>query len=126
MWKKEQHVQFLTLLSQTLFPIGYVSSNVRMKNENSGLKGLKTHDYHVMIEDILPIEVISSLEMGPRLEIIWLGLILKRMSMHVLDPSNFDNLREEVVEVLCLLEREFAPTIFNIYMHLLIHLEHEL
>ena len=69
-WKKEQHAQFLTLLSQTLFPIGYVSSNVRRKNENSGLKGLKTHNYHVMIEDILPIEVISSLEMGPRLEII--------------------------------------------------------
>ena len=46
--------------------------------------------------------------------------------MHVLDPSNFDNLRGEVVEVLCLLEREFEPTIFNICMHLLIHLEHEL
>ena len=46
--------------------------------------------------------------------------------MHVLDPSNFDNLREEVVEVLCLLEREFAPTIFNISMHILVHLEHEL
>ena len=48
------------------------------------------------------------------------------MSLHVLDPSNFDNLREEVVEVLCLLEREFPPTIFNISMHLLIHLENEL
>jgi hypothetical protein len=35
-------------------------------------------------------------------------------------------LREEVVEVLCLLEREFPPTIFNISMHLLIHIENEL
>ena len=48
--------------------------------------------------------VISSLEKGPRLAIIRSGLILKRMIMHVLDPSNFDNLRGEVVEVLCLLE----------------------
>ena len=70
--------------------------------------------------------VISCLEKGPRLEIIRLGLILKRMSLHVLDPSNLDNLREEVVEVLFLLEREFPPTIFNISMHLLIHLENEL
>ena len=31
-----------------------------------------------------------------------------------------------VVEVLCLLEREFPPTIFNISMHLLIHLENEI
>ena len=57
--------------------------------------------------------VISSLEKGQRLEIIRLGLILKRMSLHVLDPSNFDNLREEVVEVLCLLEREFASIILD-------------
>ena len=91
------------------------------------LRGLKTHDYHVIIENILPIVVnISSLEKGPRLEIIRLGLILKRMSLHVLDPSNFDSLREEVVEVHCLLERELPPTIFNISMHLLIHLENEL
>ena len=125
-WTKEQCAQFLTLMSQTRFPTRYVSSNVRRKTDSNGLRGLKTHDYHVIIEDILPIAVISSLQKGPRLAIIRLGLILKRMSMHVLDPSNFDNLREEVVEVLCLLEREFAPTIFNISMHLLIHLEHEL
>jgi hypothetical protein len=47
---------------------------------------------------------ISSLEKGPRLEVIRLGLILKRMSLHVLDLSKFDSLREEVVEVLCLYE----------------------
>ena len=88
-------------MSQTHFPTGYVSSNVRRKTYNNSLRGLKTHDYHIMIEDILPIMVISGLE---KIGIIRLGLILKRMSMHVLDPSNFDNLREEVVEVLCLLE----------------------
>ena len=70
---------------------------------------LKTHDYHVIIKDILPIVVnISSLENGQRLEIIRLSLILKRMSLHVLDPSKFDNLREDVVEVLCLLEKKVS------------------
>ena len=48
------------------------------------------------------------------------------MSLHVLDPSNFDNLREEVVEVIFLLEREFPPTIFNNSMNILMHLENEL
>ena len=65
------------------------------------------------------------MEKGPRLTIIRLGLILKRMSLHVLNPSNFACLREEVVEVLCLLEREFTPTIFNISIHILIQ-EYEL
>ena len=91
-------------MSQTRFPTGYVSSNIIRKSVNYGLRGLKTHDYHVIIEDILPIADISSLEKGERLDIIRLGLILKRINMHVLYPSNFDNLREEVVEVLCLLE----------------------
>jgi len=109
-------------MSVTRFPIGYVSSNIRIPTDNNSLIGLKTHDYHVIIDDILPIVVISSLEKGPRVEIISLGLILKRMSLHVLDPSNFDNFRGEIVEVLCLLEWEFAPTIFNISTHLLIHL----
>ena len=102
MWAKKQRAQFLTLMSQTRFPTRYVSSNVRRETDNNGLRGLKTHDYYVIIEDNLPIEVISSLEKGPI--IIRLGLILKRMSMHVLDPLNFDNLREEVVELLFLLQ----------------------
>jgi hypothetical protein len=66
------------------------------------------------------------LEKGSGLETIRLGLIMKRMSMHVLDPSKFYNLREEVVEFICLLEQEFSPKIFNIYMHLLINLDREL
>ena len=79
------------------------------------------------MENILPIvENILRLAKRPRLAVIRLGLILKRMSLHVLYPSNFDSLREEVVEVPCLLEQEFPPTIFSISMHILIHLEYEL
>ena len=48
------------------------------------------------------------------------------MNIPVLDPSSNDNLKGEVVEVHFLLEQEFGPTIFNIYMHLIIHIEHEL
>ena len=126
-WTKEQRAQFLKLMSQTRFPTGYISSSIRSQTAINSLRGLKTHDYHVIIENILPIVVnILSLAKGPRLAIIRLGLVLKRMSLHVLDPSNFDSLREEVVEVLCLLERELPPTIFNISMHLLIHLENEI
>ena len=114
-------------MSQARFPTGYVSSNIISQTNMNKLRGLKTHDYHFIIENILPIVVnISTLENELRLEIIRLGLILKRMSLHVLDPLNFDSLRQEVVEVLCLLEREFPPTIFNILMHFLIHLEYEL
>ena len=112
---------------ETHFPTGYVSSSIKSENDINSFRGLKTHDYHVKIENILSIVVnISRLEKGPRLAIIRLGLILKRMGSHVLDSSNFDSLREEVVEVLCLLEQEFPPAIFNISMHLLIHLEYEL
>ena len=114
-------------MSENHFPIGYLSNNIKSQNGINSFRRLKTRDYHVIIENILLLVVnISRLAKGPRLAIIRLGLILKRMSSHVLDSSNFDSLREEVVEVLCLLEREFPPAIFNISMHLLIHLEYEL
>ena len=105
-WTREQRVEFLQLMSQTHFPTGYVSSNIKSQNDINSLRGLKTHDYHVIIENILLVVVnISRLEKGPRLAIIRLCLILKRMSLHVLDSSNFDSLRKEAVEVLCLLEK---------------------
>ena len=66
-WTKEQHVQFLKLMSHTRFPTRYVSSNIRSQIENNSLRGLKTHDYHVIIEDILPIVVILSLEKGAKI-----------------------------------------------------------
>lgn len=44
----------------------------------------------------------------------------------MLDSLSLHNLREEVVEVICLLKLEFPPTNFNICIHLLIHLEYEL
>jgi len=126
-WTNEQSAQFLNLMTKTHFPTGYVSSNIISQTNMNKLRGLKTHDYHVIIENVLPIVVnISSLEKGPRLAIIRLGLILKRMILHVLYPLKFDSLRQEVVEVLCLLEGEFPPAIFNISMHLLIHFEYEL
>ena len=57
-WKKDQCAQFLKLMSQTRFPTGYVSGNIRSQTKNNRLRSLKTHDYHVTIEDILPIAVI--------------------------------------------------------------------
>ena len=66
---------------------------------------------------------ISILEKEPRFAITRLGLMLKRMSLHVLYPSNFDSLREKVVEPLCLLEQEFTPKIFK---HLLMDLQYEI
>ncbi|XP_059064962.1 uncharacterized protein LOC131856998 [Cryptomeria japonica] len=56
-WTKEQCAQFLQLKSQTHFPTGYVSSSIRSQTDINGLRGLKTHDYHIIIENILPIMV---------------------------------------------------------------------
>ena len=72
-WTKEQHAHFLKLMSHTHFPTGYVRSNIRSQIDNNILRGLKTHDYHVIIEDILPIVFISTFKKGPILEIIRLG-----------------------------------------------------
>ena len=55
MWTKEQSAQFLKLMSPNCFLTGYVSSNIRIQNAINISRGLNTHEYHVIIEDILPI-----------------------------------------------------------------------
>ena len=85
--KGTKSAQFLKLMSPNCFLTRYVSSNIRIQNAINMSRGLNTHDYHVIIEDIITIKVISTLEKGPILAIIRLDLLFKRMSLHVLDPS---------------------------------------
>ena len=44
----------------------------------------------------------------------------------MVDPTDLDNLQDDVVENLCLLEKYFPPSLFDIMIHLIVHLVREL
>ncbi|KAL0556393.1 hypothetical protein IC582_004906 [Cucumis melo] len=81
-------------------PRGY-SSNVTnlVSIENSKLNGLKSHDCHVLLQQLLPVAIRSVL------------------------PKH--KLQEDIVITLCLLEKYFPPSFFTIMVHLTVHLVRE-
>ncbi|KAL0540416.1 hypothetical protein IC582_024653 [Cucumis melo] len=97
--KKEKRF-LLKTLSKMKVPRGY-SSNVRnlVSIEDSKLDGLKSHDCHVLLQQLLLVAIRSVL------------------SKH--------KLQEAIVITLCLLEKYFPPSFFTIIIHLTVHLIRE-
>jgi len=59
---------------------------------------------------------------APRNALLSLCLFFNRLCQRVIDGEKMIELEEEVVETLCLLERFFPPSFFDITVHLVIHL----
>jgi hypothetical protein len=85
----------------------------------------KSHDNHVMIQQILPLVVCNLLQLGPRTTIIQLGRAFGKIFAKVINPNVISNLRTYVAKSLCLLEIWFPP-IFNLTTHIIIQLLDEL
>ena len=115
----------LNLVSSTKVPSGYSSTLTKDIGEKR-LQGLKSHDYHVLLQQILPAAVRHSLSRGVRDTIIRVGNLFQRICAKVIRTSEIEALRTSAVEVLCILEVNFPPRCFDIMIHLIIHLVDEL
>lgn len=88
--------------------------------------GLKSHDYHCLLQQIIPVVSRTMLHPFQRTTIIRLGKCLSRICAKVVVRSELPGLRLYVIETLCFLEVCFPPGFFDIMEHLLIHLVDEL
>jgi hypothetical protein len=89
------------------------------------LQPLKSHDYHILLEHVIPLALRGLLALAPRRAIYRLYRIFQHIGSPVLDPKTFPNLLTDVCETLCLLGKEFPPTLFTISLHLTYHLVKE-
>ncbi|KAM3366409.1 hypothetical protein ACQJBY_015685 [Aegilops geniculata] len=106
---------------------GYASKfsrNINMKD--CTISGLKSHDCHVILEDILPL-ALRSCYPHKEVMIVVIGLsnFFKKLCSKVLDVSELDKLQESIVMTLCNMERIFLPSFFTIMVHLMVHLVEE-
>lgn len=109
----------------------YLSSLISQKERKKGnprrkFVGLKSHDYHLLIQQILPVCLVGKMAKGPRLTIMRLSLLLRKICAKVYNPDTCEALKEEAAFVLCCLEMHFPPSFFDVMTHLLIHLVEEL
>jgi hypothetical protein len=98
---------------------GFIEKEV---HKDGNFKGMKSHDFHVMMQDILPLCMQHLMAKGCRMAIICLNQVFKKMCSKVMDPNTIANLKEDVAMTMVLLEQQFPPSFFDIMTHLLVHM----
>ena len=123
---KAEKIKICKMLSALKVPNGYYS-NLRncVSMEELKLYGLKSHDYHTLIQQILPLTLRGLLNNNMRSTITRLSLFFNALCSKVVDTCNLSLLQEELVKTLCLMENNYPPSFFDIMVHLTVHLVRE-
>ena len=122
---KPDREKFLKILKSLRMPKHY-SSSLYLKISSGKLSGLKSHDYHVLLQDILPLCLRNIGDPATTAAIVRISRIFRKLCSKSVDVETREALFLECVETLCLLEKEFPPSFFDIMVHLTIHLVEEL
>jgi hypothetical protein len=115
---------FIEEVSAISTPTGYGSA-LGKHLKKSKFQGLKSHDYHCLIQQIVPVVSRTLLRPLERTAIIRLGKSFSRICARVVERSELAALRVYVAETLCLLELCFPPSFFDAMEHCLVHLVDE-
>ena len=122
---KEDRKEFLETLRSIRTPSRYVSA-LYTKITDGKLRALKSHDYHVLLQQILPVCLRNVGDKGVVGAIMRLSRVFQRLCLKVINPETRIQLMEDVAETVATLEREFPPSFFDIMVHLTLHLVEEL
>ena len=77
------------------------------------------------MQQLLPVAIRSVLEKPARYAITRLCFFFNAICAKTVDVSKLDKLEEDVVVTLCLLEKYFPLSFFDIMVHLVVHLVRE-
>jgi hypothetical protein len=116
---------FIEEVSGICTPTGYGSA-LGKHLAKSKFQGLKSHDYHCLIQQIIPVVSRTLLQPLQRTALMRLGKSLSRICARVVEKSEIAALRVYVAETLCFLEVSFPPAFFDVMEHNLVHLVDEL
>lgn len=118
------------IFGETLYdirvPHGYCSKLSSLFNlKDVKLIGLKSDDYHMLMQEFFPIAILSILHQPIRYIIIRFFFFFKSIYSKNIILEKVDNMQQQVCVTLCLLEKFFPPLFFDIMVHLTMHLTSE-
>lgn len=122
----EEKRRFCESLKGVKVPSTY-SSNIGscVNLDEAKIGGLKSHDCHVLMQELILIALRGCLPNHVRTCISQLCLFFKAICRKNISRSRLDKLQEMVVQVLCRMEMFFPPSFFDIMVHLIVHLVRE-
>ncbi|XP_059294621.1 uncharacterized protein LOC132047619 [Lycium ferocissimum] len=89
------------------------------------LFGLKSHDCHILMQQLLPIALRNALHGLVSAVLADLSSFFRQLCSKVLNPMDLDNLQNQIILTLCHLEMIFPPSFFTVMVHLVVHLVDE-
>ena len=120
-----EKTMFVDEVSAIRTPTGYGSA-LGKHFQKSRFNGLKSHDFHCLLQQIVPVSIRTLLQPLQRTALIRLGKSFAKICCRVVDKRSIDALRLYVAETMCILELCFPPAFFDVMQHSLIHLVDEL
>ena len=117
---------FLQVLKDVTVPDGYASNISRHVNtKECKISDLKSHDNHILMQQLFPIALRGSLPSHVTRPLIKLACFFREICSKTLTVSDIVTLEADIAVTLCELEKIFSSSFFTMMVHLVIHLAAE-
>jgi hypothetical protein len=123
---RDQRREILLWFKTLMFPDGYAANLKRAANlDTLRLNGMKSHDWHIWLERILPVMIRGYIPEEDWLVLAELSYFFRVLCAKELSVQVVKDMEKLVPVLLCKLEMIFPPGLFVPMMHLIIHLPSE-
>ena len=120
---RNQRKEVLQWFQTIMFPDGYAANLRRGVNlATMRINGLKSHDYHIGIERLLPVMVRGYLPDHVWLVLAELSNFFRTLCAKELSRTLILKMEDLAPLLLCKLEKIFPPSFFNPMQHMILHL----
>ena len=117
---------FLHVLKDVRVPNEYSSNISRcVKLKKRKISGMKSHDNHILMQQLFPIAIRESLPSKMSRPLIDLSCFFREICSKVLNMEKLEALEKRITVTLGELERIFSPSFFTVMVHLVMHLASE-
>lgn len=126
MLNQHEKRSFYEWLSTVKFLNGFASIIAICVNiSKSKILGMKNHDCHILMQRLLLVVIGGYLTLDVRQALIELSTFFTELCARALNINVLHRLQIEISIILCKLKIIFAPTLFDIILHLVIQLSKE-
>ncbi|KAI3778420.1 hypothetical protein L2E82_07700 [Cichorium intybus] len=117
---------FCQFVKDIKLPDGFGSNiSSKVSDNNKNITALKSHDYHIIMQRLMPIGVRGFLNKDTYTPIVDLCMFFKQLCSRTLLVKDMKKAKNDVITILCKLELIYPPAFFDIMIHLVLHLPDE-
>ena len=122
---KAEAIQVKRTISEFRTPTGCMHCLKGAFTKDDDLTGLKSHDWHKLLQFVLPVAMKDCLTEDIRATIYKISSLVRWISSKEIRKDSLDAARLNSIEATCMVEKFFPTSILTIQMHLLVHLVDE-